>query len=348
MYGEGQQSEGRITTPNSTPPNVSVIIVNYNGRHHLESCLTAVQQQDVPCEIVLVDNDSRDDSVAFVRQRFPQVKILELDQNLGFAEGNNFGARSATGDYFAFLNNDTCATSSWIRTLVSAIDEDLDVGCVASRIVYLHDPSIVDSAGDGLTRSGGAFKYGHGCNSDQMTQSREVFGACGAAFLVRKDLFDVLGGFDKDFFVSHEDVDLSYRLRLLGYKCLYIPKAVVMHAGSATLGRRSFSAVFHSQRNLEWLYLKNTPWPLLVWTFPGHLFYVAVAAAYFCFTGLWRPFLSGKWAALRGIRQTLRKRFVIQQSRKVTSRTIWAQMEPRWFLRKFREKRFDLSLGDSE
>jgi len=330
------------------PPNVSVIIVNYNGRHHLESCLTAVQQQDVPCEIVLVDNASKDGSVAFVRQRFPKVRILELDQNLGFAEGNNVGAQSATGRYLAFLNNDTCAVSSWIRELVNAIDKDPDIGCVASRIVYLHDPLIIDSAGDGLTRSGGAFKHGHGCASDQMTQSREVFGACGAAFLIRKDLFDILGGFDKDFFVSHEDVDLSYRARLLGYKCLYVPEAVVMHAGSSTLGRRSFGAVFHAQRNLEWLYLKNTPWPLLVWTFPGHLFYVSVAAGYFCLTGLCRPFFSGKWAALRGIRQAFQKRLIVQRSRKVTSRAIWTRMEPWWFLRKFREKKFDLNLGDSE
>ena len=331
----------------SSGVDVSVIVVNFNGRHHLETCLTAAEQQDVPCEIVLVDNGSTDGSVGFVRERFPAVKIVELDSNHGFAAGNNAGARVARGRYFAFLNNDTRADVSWLRTLVTAINTAPDIGSVASRIVYMHDASIVDSAGDGLLRSGGAFKHGHGQPADQVATPREVFGACGAACLFRRDVFEEVGGFDEDFFVSHEDVDLSYRTRLHGYRCVYAPAARVEHAGSATLGRVSRTAVFHAQRNLEWLYLKNTPWPLLVRTVPSHLAYDVAAAVYFTSIGLFRPFLAGKWAALKGARRAWRKRRVVQRSRTVPSEAIWAQLEPRWLAGKMREKKFDLRLAGS-
>ena len=328
-------------------PDVSVIVVNYNGRHHLDKCLTAVARQDVECEIVLVDNASDDGSAAFVRERFPAVRLVELDRNLGFAGGNNAGARAAAGRYLAFLNNDTQAESTWLRALMDAITDAPDVGFVTSRIVYMHDASVVDSAGDGLTRSGGAFKHGHGQPADRVLQSREVFGACGAACLFRREVFDAVGGFDDDFFLSHEDVDLSYRARLLGFRCRYVPDAIVSHVGSATLGRRSATAVFYGQRNGEWLYLKNTPWPLLLRTLPGHLLYDAAAAVFFVTQGLAGPFLKAKWAALAGVGGVLRKRRAIQRSRRASSGAIWAQLEPRWLALKRREKRFDPGLAGS-
>ncbi len=131
-------------------------------------------------------------------------------------------------------------------------------GLAASCIVYLSDPAVVDSAGDGMTRFGGAFKRAHGLPSSEAREAREVFGACGAACLIRRDLFDDIGGFDEAYFAVHEDVDLSYRCQLLGYHCIYCPEAVVHHAGSGTLGRVSARSVFWGQRNLEWTYVKNT------------------------------------------------------------------------------------------
>ncbi len=339
MPGDGERAEVRVTTP-----DVSVIVLNFNGRRYLESCLTAVEHQDLECEIVLVDNASDDDSVVFVRRRFPAVRLVELDRNLGFAAGNNVGARAATGRYLAFLNNDTRADPSWLRALRHAVDDVPDVGFVTSRIVYMHDPLVVDSAGDCLTRSGGAFKRGHGESSQRVTQPREVFAASGAACLFHREVFEAAGGFDEDFFVSHEDVDLSYRARLLGYRCWYVPEAVVHHEGSATLGRMSPEAVFYGQRNLEWIYLQNTPWPLLLRTLPGHLVYNAAAAVYFGSVGLGGAFLRGKWAALRGAGRAWRKRCVIQRSRRASSRMIWSQLDSRWLARKLREKRFDLGL----
>lgn len=326
----------------------SVIVLNYNGRPHLERCLAAVARQDDSLwEAILVDNASVDGSVAYVQERFPFVRVVALDHNAGFAAGNNAGARIAAGRHLAFLNNDTEADAGWLRALRGALDRHPEAGLATSRIVFMRDRSLVDSAGDGFTRSGGAFKRGHGGPVTGVLESREVFGACGAAFMIRREVFDELGGFDEDFFVSHEDVDLSYRAQLHGYRCLYVADAVVAHAGSATLGPVSRQWVFYGQRNLEWVYFKNTPWPLLVRTLPSHALYNAAAGLYFASIGLARPFLAGKLAAVRGARHVWRKRRALQSRRRATLGELWRLLEPRWLRTKLREERFDLDLARS-
>src|SRR4030095_5981505 len=140
-------------------------------------------------------------------------------------------------------------------------------------IVFLASPSTVDSAGDGYLRAGGAYKRGHGARADEFAESGEVFGACGAAFMIQRRIFEALGGFDESFFMVYEDVDLSYRARLMGHRCWYAADAIVQHAGSATLGRSSDTAIFHGQRNLEWTWIKNTPSSLLWRSGPAHLLY---------------------------------------------------------------------------
>ena len=192
---------------------------------------------------------------------------------------------------------------------------------------------------------GGAFKRHHGAAVDIALQSAEVFGVCGAACLMPKQVFDELGGFDEDFFVSHEDVDLSYRARLLGYRCWYAADAVVRHHGSATMGRVSGFAVFHGQRNLEWVYLKNTPLALLLTTFPGHVLYTVAACAHFARVGALGAFVRAKLAALGGLPRTLRKRVRIQRTRRVGAEAIRPFLEHRWLAIKLREKRFDAELA---
>jgi GT2 family glycosyltransferase len=329
------------------PPDVSVVIVSWNGRAYLDACLTAVAAQvGVNAETILVDNGSTDGTVAFVRERFPRVEVVALAENLGFAGGNNAGARRARGRFIALLNNDTVPEAGWLRALRGGIDEAQRFLLATSRIVYMHDPRIIDSAGDGLLRWGGAFKRHHGGPVDAALISEEVFGVCGAACLMPKAVFDELGGFDEDFFASHEDVDLSYRARLLGYRCRYVADAIVRHHGSATLGRLSESAVFHGQRNLEWVYVKNTPAPLLVRTLPGHVLYNVAAAAYFTRAGRAGTFLRAKLAAVRGLSVALRKRAVVQRARRVPAGAIWQQLEPRWLSIKRREKRFDADVAE--
>ena len=326
-----------------TSPDVSIVIVNWNGRQFLDACLDAVAaQQGVNAETILVDNGSTDGSAAYVSERYPWVRVLALTENRGFAGGNNAGVREARGRFVALLNNDTVADPGWLKTLLSAADDSV---LTTSRVVYMHDRRVIDSAGDGMLRWGGAFKRHHGDTVDAAMESRDVFGVCGAACLVAKRVFEELGGFDEHLFISHEDVDLSYRARLRGYRCRYVADAVVAHHGSSTLGRVSAFAVYHGQRNLEWVYLKNTPISLLLRTLPGHLVYVAAAAAHFARAGLLGTFVRAKLAALAGIPRVLRQRAAVQRARRVDATAIAIHLDRAWLSTKLREKRFDLGLA---
>jgi GT2 family glycosyltransferase len=328
-------------------PDVSVVIVTWNGRQHLDVCLAAVAaQRGVRAETIVVDNGSTDGTESYIRERHPGVRLVVLPENRGFAGGNNAGAAAAQAPVVAFLNNDTAADPDWLQSLLGGLDERAGFTLATSRIVYMHDPQIIDSAGDGFLRAGGAFKRFHGARSAEAVKPLEVFGVCGAACLMPKAVFDELGGFDEDFFASHEDVDLSYRARLLGYRVRYVPGAIVRHRGSATLGRLSARAVFYGQRNLEWVYLKNSPPSLLFRTAFGHLFYNLAAAAYFTRTGHAGTFVRAKAAALAALPSILRKRAEVQGSRRVDADALWRVMEPRWLALKRREKRFDQDVAD--
>ena len=327
---------------------VSIIILNYNGLAWLEQCLpAAVAETAADCELIVVDNGSSDGSLEFLSTFGSAIRVVRLESNVGFAAGNNAGARLARGRYLAFLNNDAAPQPGWLATIRAALDADPSAGLAASCIVYLNDPAIVDSAGDGMTRFGGAFKHAHGRSVAEAREAREVFGACGAACLIRRALFDDIGGFDEAYFAVHEDVDLSYRCQLLGYHCLYCPTAVVHHAGSGTMGRISAPSVFWGQRNLEWTYVKNTPWPLLLLTLPGHVLYNLAATVYFARAGHLRTFLSAKWHAVRELPRVWRQRRDVQRRRRISLRRLWRLQDGGWIALKIREKRFDLGLKPS-
>lgn len=332
--------------PGSPDPLVSVVIVTWNGRQYLDACLEAVAaQHGVSTETILVDNGSNDGTVAYVRERFPSIHVIALPENRGFAGGNNAGVREARGRYIALLNNDAVPEPGWLQALLAGLSEDAGFALVTSRIVYMHDPGLIDSAGDGMLASGGAFKRHHGASVELARESIEVFGVCGAACLMPRRVFDELGGLDEDFFVSHEDVDLSYRARLLGYRCRYVADAVVRHHGSVTIGRVSGFAVFQGQRNLEWLYIKNTPFTLLLTTLPSHLLYTAAACVHFARSGALVPFIRAKLAAVAGMPRALRKRRRVQQTRRVGAAELRPLLETRWLSTKLREKRFDAELA---
>jgi GT2 family glycosyltransferase len=160
-----------------------------------------------------------------------------------------------------------------------------------------------------------------------------------------KDVFDEIGGFDEDFFASHEDVDLSYRARLRGYRCRYVADAVVRHAGSATLGTVTPFSVFHGQRNLEWTYIKDTPASLLWKTLPGHIVYDLAAGVHFTRIGMLRPYVRAKIAAFGGLSRMLRKRAAVQRERRVPASVIAPLLDTRWLAIKLREERFDTRLA---
>lgn len=331
---------------------VSVIVLNYNGRRWLRPCLDALAAQHgaPPFEVIVVDNASTDGSPEAVREyiqgmaaaatksAFEALHLVETGANLGFAAGNNAGARTARGAMLVFLNNDTVAEPDWLARLHGALPTRPQFALATSRLVFLDDPSTVDSAGDGYLRAGGAFKHGYGGPAGDALTSREVFGACGGAFLIRRSVFEALGGFDERFFMVYEDVDLSYRARLLGFRCWYAAEAIVRHAGSATLGVASPAAVYYGQRNLEWTWLKNTPRGLLIRTAIPHAIYSLAGMSHYARSGRLLPAVKGKLAALLGLRAVLRDRRAVQQASVVSVHAVERLMETGWLALKRREK----------
>ena len=258
--------------------------------------------------------------------------------NVGFAGGNWIGASRAGGRWLAFLNRPDIVAADWLANLHAGALTEPGYGLVTSKIVFMDRPDTVDSAGDGYLRAGGAFKRGHGAPAHEYSDSGEVFGACGGAFLIKRSLYEALGGFDQRFFMVYEDVDLSYRARLLGHRCWYAADAVVSHAGSATLGVASRAAVFYGQRNLEWTWVKNTPTPLLIRTAIPHMLYSAAGLLHYARSRRFLPALRGKIAAVLGLGPVLRDRWIARKTAVVGARALEQMMERGWVAVKRREK----------
>jgi GT2 family glycosyltransferase len=323
-------------------PAATIVVLNYNGRRWLPGSLDglAAQQQAPSFETLLVDNGSTDGSVDLVRASWPGVRVIETGTNLGFAAGNNAGARAARGAWLVFLNNDTVPAPDWLARLFAEAAAHPECALVTSRLVFMDDDSIVDSAGDGYLRAGGAFKHGHGAQAERFAVSREVFGACGGAFMIRREAFEALGGFDPRFFMNYEDVDLSYRARLRGLRTWYAASAIVRHAGGGSLGVVSPAAVYYGQRNLEWTWIKNTPPGLLAATALSHAIYSLAGVAHYVAIGRGGAVLRAKWAAVRALPAVLADRRRIQAARSASRGDIEPFLEPDWLAAKRREKAF--------
>jgi GT2 family glycosyltransferase len=243
-------------------PIVSVVIVNWNGKHLLAECLDSLGAQDVnDVEIVLVDNGSDDGSASFVRERYPAVKVLNLPENKGFAGGNNAGIGIATGKYIALLNNDTKADPAWLANLLrEAEPSPPDVGMWACKILSYDHPDIIDNVGlllysDGLGRGKGRLEKDQG----QFDLPGEALFPSGCAGLYRKKMLDEIGLFDEEFFAYADDVDIGLRARLAGWKCLYVPSARVYHKYSSSSSAYSPFKALLVERNRIWVLLKYYP-----------------------------------------------------------------------------------------
>ena len=254
-------------------PNVSVVIPNVNGAAWLPNCLDGLASQGYrDFEILLIDNGSTDDSVALVRARYPDVRVIELEHNTGFATAVNKGIAAARGEYVALLNNDTVAKPGWLGALVELADgSSAEVGAIASKMLRMDDPDRVDDAGDALSWIGAAQKLGHQQPASDFNEAREVFSPCAGAALYRSSFLQALGGFDERFFAYLEDVDLGLRGRLLGYRYLFEPQAEVLHKGQGSaLSRGEYVRLI--TRNRLILFTKNVPLGLLVKHLPQLLY----------------------------------------------------------------------------
>jgi GT2 family glycosyltransferase len=247
-------------------PRTTVVIPNLNGRHFLGPCLDALAAQtDSDLEPIVVDNGSDDGSVAFARERFPYTRVVELGRNHGFAGAVNAGITAARGELVAFLNNDAEPEPTWLDELRQCLERHPDAAAATAKLVNSHATQLLDGAGDGLTASFLPFVRGHGNqDADRYNEEIQVFGASGTASLWRTDVLQMLGGFDERFFAYYEDVDLSFRARLLGYEIWYAPRAVAAHRRGGTAGNDLRFTLYHPAKNRWFFLLKNAPAGLLV------------------------------------------------------------------------------------
>lgn len=252
-------------------PPVSVLVVNFNGAKHLPACLTALEQQSVPrhrFEVVVVDNASADGSVELVRGRFPDVRLVPLDRNTGFAGGNNVAARHARGRLLVLLNNDTVPDPYWLEELLRVADENPG-RAVASKLVFAHDPRTVNSAGLFLLRDGrGADRGFRRRDAGQFEAGGPVFAGCGAAVAIPAPS-PGQPVFDPRYFVYYEDLDAGWRAQLRGHGCVYAPRSLVRHVHGAAAGDGSPLFWFHVERNRALTALRNADPFLAVWSGVG-------------------------------------------------------------------------------
>ena len=304
----------------SDSPKVAVIIPNWNTRRWLPGCLDALKAQTLrDFQIVVVDNGSTDDSVTFIRDNYPDVHVIALPENRGFAVAVNTGIQATQTDYVALLNVDTVPRPGWLASLVETADQSPpEVGFLASKMLNLDRPDLIDDAGDSFSWYGSSWKRGKGEPAAHYNEPGEVFSACAGAALYRRHFFEAVGLFDEDFNSYLEDIDLGLRGRLLGYRCWYVPEAEVLHQGQgAGIPRPRY--VMFSTCNRLMILVKNIPLSLLV----KHSYTVFFGQFYF-FLVYKKPYYSAKGFAafLRNLPVTLQKRRAILGRKKISNQIL--------------------------
>ncbi len=279
-------------------PDITVIIVNWNGRSWLQQCLPALAAQTYKhFKILIVDNGSSDGSAAWLLEEHPDVQLIRLDENLGFAVANNIGIRAADSPFIALLNNDTIVDADWLEEMITAVSSP-DIGMVAPCIVRWNEPHLLDSAGIRVDRTGTAWNRGWGKRVETAAEGRFVFGPSGAAALYRQAMLDEIGLFDETYFAYYEDVDLAWRARRAGWKCWYTPHARVRHWHSATSEKTPHYKNFLNGRNKVWTIMKNYDRPALYWMLPVIIAYDLMAALYQTVKSRHLSPLNGRWQAI--------------------------------------------------
>ena len=299
---------------------ISVVIPNYNGIKYLGNLLAALDAQiRVPDEIIVVDDCSTDDSVAFLRAHAPHIRIVALPENRGFVGAVNAGIAASTGSLVALLNNDTEPAPQWLGALEAALAAHPEAGSAASKMVFRDAPGRINSAGIGCTDYGMVYDIGYGCDDGPAyEEAREVFGASAGAALYRRAMLDAIGLFDAALVMWYEDVDLSFRAQMRGFRCRYVPDAVVRHVGGGTVPHRSPRSNYYCTRNQAVVWMKNLPRDLLVRLLPGAVWLYVKHSLKMALHGDFVP-LRGYLAALALLPHIVRERRRLLPLRTVTS-----------------------------
>jgi GT2 family glycosyltransferase len=276
-------------------PTIAIVILNWNGRNYLEKFLPFVMAGAGPgVEVIVADNASTDDSVAFLQNTYPTVRVIAMDRNRGFAGGYNEALRQVNSDYYVLLNSDVEVKPGWIEPVISLMEKDPSIGACQPKILMYDDRTSFEyagAAGGWLDYLGYPFARGRifdVCEEDlgQYDKPEPIFWASGAALFIRSHLYHELGGLDTYFFAHQEEIDLCWRMQLAGYKIYACPASVVYHVGGGTLPKGNERKVFLNFRNNLIMMAKNLPKRQVAWKIPYRFLLDSVSA--------WKSLLAGE------------------------------------------------------
>lgn len=302
---------------------ISVVIPNYNGLNYLPNCISSLYNQSLkPGEIIIVDNNSTDGSLEFIKENYPDIILISLKENYGFSRAVNEGILKSKNPFVVLLNNDTEAEETWLENLYKCISARDDIFSCSSKMLRYDHREIIDDAGDGYTLLGWSVKHGDGKNFRTFSEDREIFSSCAGAAIYRREVFQSIGYFDESFFAYLEDIDIGYRAKIHGYKNMYASKAVIYHKGSGTSGSRynSFKTKLVPRNNILLIY-KNMPVIQLIINLPFILLGYFIKLLFFSCKSLGKDYIQGIVSGLKLIKKTkkvsfnkknLRNYFIIQ------------------------------------
>lgn len=305
--------------------NIAVVIPNWNGADFIGQCLTSLDRQSLKPRIVVVDNGSKDNSLELIDELCPEAEVLSFPDNAGFAGGVNRGIKPLLKDgveYIALFNNDAVADRNWLKKLVTAAEAHPEAGIVTGKFMRM-DKKHIDSTGDNYSVWAMPFPRGRNqIDKGQYDTAEYVFGGTGGASLYRASMLEQIGLFDEEFFAYYEDVDISFRAQLYGWKVWYEPEAVAYHLVSGTSSKLGEFSRFHSTKNFYMLYAKNMP-ARLYWKY-GLLFLVQAARllASSILRGHGMIHIKGIVKAFSNSRHITRERLRNQRGRKVSVKEI--------------------------
>lgn len=274
--------------------NISIIIPNYNGAKYLKICIESLHKQIFKdYELIIIDNASSDESVNII-ESYDNIKLIKLDKNYGFDRAVNEGIKIAKGEYVILLNNDTEADEEWLSNLVKCIEKDENIFSCSSKMIRYYERDKIDDAGDGYNILGWAYKRGDGSAADKYKKDEEIFSSCAGAAIYRKKIFDEIGYFDEEYFAYIEDIDISYRAKIFGYKNIYCSDAIIYHMASATSGSKynAFKARLISRNNIYTIY-KNMPTLQILVNLPLILSGIAIKFIFYYKKGLGKEYSQG-------------------------------------------------------
>jgi GT2 family glycosyltransferase len=282
-------------------PKVAVVILNWNGRKYLEKFLPSVLRTSyTDFEIIIAENNSDDDSLAFLAKEYPSLRVIHLPENYGFAKGYNEALKQVEAEYYVILNSDVEVTPDWLQPMVSLLDADKTIAACQPKLLSYHKKDVFEysgAAGGWIDKYGYPFAKGRifdVCEKDngQYDDRSLIFWASGAAMFIRSAVFHEVKGFDEYFFAHQEEIDLCWRIQLSGYTVSSCPQSVVYHVGGGTLPRGNTKKTYLNFRNNQIMLAKNLPWSQKWWKIPFRIFLDILSATKGLFKGDFGYFLA--------------------------------------------------------